>query len=134
MKKRGQLIYKALLVIIASSVVILAFTSAGKSYGNREPFYKLALAKDIAITIDLMYSLPGDIKYIYPNDLSKYDVELTQNTVTVYSHKSGRQDITIASYGFAGIEKDTINARIMAKKYMVLEKIYGHIRISGVDE
>ena len=60
MKKRGQLANKAFIVIIVSAIVILAFINAGKSYGKQEVYYKLAVARDLAITIDLAYSLPGD--------------------------------------------------------------------------
>ena len=97
MQKRGQLVYKALIVILASALVITGFLQAGKSYGSQEAFYKLAVAKDLALTIDLIYAFPGDIVYIYPNDVSGYYIKIKQNTIKVYSEE---QDKTFGLYYF----------------------------------
>lgn len=134
MEKRGQLVYKALLVIIASGIVVAAFLAAGKSYGTQEAFYKLAIAKDLALTIDLMYGLPGNIVYTYPNDISDYDIEVKDNLVKIYNHNLGKTDPAFASYHFAGISKDTINAEVKGKKSILLGKINGNIKITGVDK
>ena len=134
MEKRGQLVYKALLVIIASGIVVTAFLAAGKSYGSQEAFYKLAVARDLALTIDLIYGLPGNIEYIYPNDISDYDIEVKDSLVKVYSHNLGKTDPTFASYNFAGINKDTINAEIKGKNLILLEKINDNIKMTGVDK
>lgn len=133
MKKRGQLVYKALLVIIVSGIVIAAFVAAGKSYGSQEAFYKLAVAKDLALTIDLMYGLQGNIEYTYPNDLSDYDIGARGNEIKVYDDKLGKQDPTAASYRFAGLAADSINFQVKNKKYVRLEKIDNKIKITGVD-
>src|SRR3989344_3720260 len=98
MEKRGQLVYKALLVIIASGIVVTAFLAAGKSYGSQEAFYKLAVARDLALTIDLIYGLPGNIEYIYPNDISDYDIEVKDSLVKVYSHNLGKTEIYNQKY------------------------------------
>ena len=134
MEKRGQLVYKALLVIIASGIVVTAFLAAGKSYGNQEAFYKLAVAKDLALTIDLMYGLPGNIQYTYPNDVSEYDIEVKDNNIKVYNHNFGRTDPTFASYSFAGIDKDIINSDVKGKKFIHIEKTGESIKITGVDK
>jgi len=132
MEKRGQLVYKALLVIIACGIVVVAFVVAGKSYGSQEAFYKLAIARDLALTIDLMYGLPGNLEYVYPNDVSDYDIEAKDNMILVYSHNLGKTDPTLASYIFAGIDKDYINAEIKGTKHIKIEKVNEKIRISGV--
>lgn len=133
MKKRGQLVYKALLVIIASVIIISAFIQAGKSYGSQTAFFKLAVARDLALTIDLVYGLPGNIQYVYPNDISGYDADIIGNTVTVYDHKIGRQDPTSASHSFAGLETDIINAQVKGAKFVRIEKTDNKIIITGVD-
>ena len=133
MEKRGQLVNKALIVIIASAIVIMAFISAGKAYGSQEAFYKLAVARDLAITIDLMYSLPGNIEYVYPNDVSGYDIEVSDFSVKVYKHKTGKLDPTIAKHSFVGTDYDNLNAEIKGKRFVKLEKAERNIKITGVD-
>ncbi len=132
MKKRGEIPYKALFEIILSAVIVIAFIGAGKSYGSEEAFYKLAVAKDLALTIDLIYALPGSIEYTYPNDVSDYDLEITQNSINVYSHNLGKTDPTRASYRIAGISSDSISANIEAKKFIRIEKANGKVKITGV--
>lgn len=132
--KRGQLVYEALLVMIASGIIIAAFVSAGKSYGSQEAFYKLAVARDLALTIDLLYGLPGDVIYAYPNDVSDYYIEVNENTIKIYNKKLGKQDPTVAKHSLAGLGTYTINKQIKDKKFVRLEKFDNEIKITGVDE
>ena len=134
MKKRGQLVYKAIVVIIASAIVIFAFLQAGKSYGNQEAFYKLAVAKDLALTLDLIYGLPGDIIYTYPNGVSQYDIEVIDNKIKIYNHEIGKNDPTAASYSFAGIASGNLKTEIKAMKFVKIEKKNNKIEITGVPE
>lgn len=131
MEKRGQLVYKALAVIIGSAIVILGFIEAGKNYGNQETFYKLAVAKDLSLTIDLMYGLPGDIEFIYSNDISGYDIEIKENTIRIYN---GEQDKTIGAYTFAGTSKDKIDAHLKNSQFIKLQKTGDKITIRGINK
>jgi|SRR3989344_3025571 len=131
MKKRGQLANKAFIVIIVSAIVILAFINAGKSYGKQEVYYKLAVARDLAITIDLAYSLPGDFYYIYPNEISGYDIEFKDNSVRVYSSKLGKLDPTIASHSFAGLSADKLDTILANAKFLTIEKKGEKLQIAG---
>ncbi len=132
MQKRGQLVFKSLIVIIASAIVIVAFLQAGKSYGKQEAFYKLAVARDLALTIDLMYGLPGNIEYKYPNDISGYNIKVENNRVIVSESKSS--DVTAASHDFAGISSDDFKASAEGKKFVKLSKAGNKITMTGVDE
>ena len=133
MEKRGQLVFEALLVIIASGVVISAFVMAGKSYGSQDAYYRLAVSKDLALAIDLMYALPGDVVFTYPNDVSSYDIEIKDYSIRVYSHKSSL-DPVVGTYSFAGTSTDKIEVAIRGEKFVRLEKIGNNIKISGVDK
>jgi len=132
MKKRGQLVYKALVVIIASAIVIFAFVKAGQSYGNQTAFYKLAIAKDLALTIDTIRGLPGDIELTYPNDVSGYDIEFKTNTVIVYDHSSGKLDPLQASYNYHVPEKYYQNTIIQNANFIKFSKIGDKISVSGI--
>ena len=108
MQKRGQLIFKALFIIIASTIIVVAFLQAGKSFGSQEAFYKIAVAKDIALIIDELYTLPGDIIIEYSNDLSEYTISVKGNTVKVYSTNAGETDATAGIYRFIGAEIEQV--------------------------
>ena len=134
MNKRGQeLIFEVLFWTIISGLVITTFAEAGRSYGKQEAFNKLAVAKDLALTIDLIYGLQGDIIYTYPNDVFDYYIDIKDNIILVYNNKLGKQDPTLASYRFASLGTDSINIQIKGKKYIRLEKVGNKLRISGVD-
>ncbi|MBI2541387.1 hypothetical protein HYV80_01635 [Candidatus Woesearchaeota archaeon] len=130
MKKRGQIVYEALVVIIAGVLIITGFVQGGKSYGQQEAFYKLAVAKDIAVTIDLIYALPGNIEYTYPNDVSGYDIEIKNNIIKVY--KTSSTDSTLQYYNYVGTDKDQLNFLVKSQKFLKIEKINGKIKITGV--
>ena len=133
MKKRAQTVYEALVIIICGALIIAGFVQAGKSYGRQEAYYKLAVAKDIALTIDLLYGMPGDVSFKYPNDVVGYDIEIRNNVVKIY-HTGSANDLTSQSYTFAGIDKDPLSITIKNQKFLKFEKSNGRIKISGVQE
>jgi hypothetical protein len=130
MQKRGQLVNKALIVLIVSAIVVIAFISAGKSFGSGDAYYKLAVAKDIALSVDLISGMPGDIVFTYPNDLSGYDIEVTKNIVFVYSNKFGKLDPVKASYTFSNAGYPIDNTYIKNAKYVIIEKTGNKIKIT----
>ena len=134
MEKIGQLGYKGIIVLTISALIIGMFVHAGSSYGSGQAYYGLAISKDIALTIDLMYSLPGDVKYIYPNDVSAYDFMIKDNHVNVYSHSFGKFDTVVGIYRYAGIENDKLNVEIRGEKYILMEKIKDKIKITGIND
>ena len=132
MKKKGEeLSLLALLVTIASAVVFGFLVYKGYSYGSQHEFYKIAVARDLALTIDTAYSLPGDISYVYPNDVLGYDIEIKDNLVKIYDHKS---KILADTYRFAGIAGHKLDTFIENAKYIKLEKKGDEIKISGVGQ
>ena len=129
MKKRGQLVYKGLIIAIVCVMVILAFVQAGKSYGSKDVFYKLAVAKDLALIIDELYAVPGDVAISYQNDLSKYGVYVNGNSVKVYSINTGLLDVTSGQYTFFGPKIE--ETKIENPKPLLISKIKGKITLSG---
>ena len=132
MKKRGSIVANAMIVIIISALIVASFYNIGEAYGTEEVFYKFAVAKDLAIHLDLIYSLPGDIEYIYPNDVSKYDVELKDNKVSVFDHNSNKLDPTIGVYEFVGISSDKPEFMAQGQKFVKISKSKNKISITGV--
>ncbi|HLC50420.1 MAG TPA: hypothetical protein VJI97_03245 [Candidatus Nanoarchaeia archaeon] len=134
MQKRGQLVNKALIVLIVSAIIVIAFISAGKSFGSQEAYYKLAVAKDLALSVDIISGLPGDTSFTYPNDVSGYDIEVKKNSVTVYSNKLGKLDPIKAVYGFSNAGYPIDDTYIKNSKYILIEKTGSIIKITGTND
>ena len=133
MGKNGQLLsYKAIFVLIVSSLLIYVFILAGKSFGSQEAPYKNALAKEIALTIDTIYSIPGDIIFIYPNQISGYTIEIKDNSVLVYKGNN-KLDPTIQSYAFHRISSDNPDFIISSHKYLTIQKKNNQLKITGLE-
>ena len=134
MKKRGQLVYKAIISLVVSAIIIAAFISAGKSYGSNEASFKLAIAKDIALLIDVIYAYDGDIIFNYPNDISGFEIDIRDGLVRVYSKSQGRNDVTAQSYFYSGNAKESLDFSIINSKFIRFEKSNGKLKISGMTE
>ena len=130
MKKRAQLTYKAMISLIASAMVIAAFYAAGNSYGNSEAYYKLAVAKDLALMLDLVYSYNGNVDIIYPNELTGYDVEVYDQSIRIYGTNYGKEDLIFESYSLVSNEKDIPNFYIKNPKFLNIQKRDGKVIIS----
>lgn len=133
MHKRGTIPYRYLFGALIGILILTAFLYAGKTFGNQKAYYKAAVARDVAITIDLAYGLPGDMEFNYPNDVSGYGIEIKNNLVKVYDIKLGTLDPVLASYNFAGINKESLDFSIHGKKFVKISKIKDRVQITGVD-
>ena len=134
MKKRGQLVYKNIISLVVSAIIIVAFISAGRSYGSNEASFKLALAKDIALAIDVIYAYDGDIVFNYPNDISGFEIDIRDGIVKVYSKSQGKNDITAQSYYYSGNTKENLDFSIINSKFIRFEKSNGKLKIYGIQE
>jgi len=108
MKKRGQLVYKLLFVLIMVAITIIAFLSAGKTWGNGDIYYKAAIAKDLAMMINQLHVMPGDAEIIYPQDLSKHTLVIRDNTIKVSTTEFGIDEVTTAKHTFVGNPIDEV--------------------------
>ena len=133
MQKRGQFPYRYLFGALIGILILTSFLYAAKTVGNQKAYYKAAVARDIAIAIDLAYGLPGNIEFKYPNDVSGYGIEIKNNLVKVYDIKLGTFDPVSASYNFAGINKESLNSNIQGKKFVKITKAEGRLNVVGVD-
>jgi|TARA_B100001971_G_scaffold134278_1_gene124095 hypothetical protein len=89
MKKRGVesggLVLISIITLIVALVVGLLYPRIAKVYGTGEIVLKTTAARDIALIIDEMYVYPYDINVEFDYDLSNFIVEISQNSVKIYS-------------------------------------------------
>lgn len=125
MDKKGDFTLKALILLIISVMVVVAFYQGGFSYGNMDAYYKISVAKDIALIVDSAYALPGDVELNYNNNLSKYSVIVDGNIVKVYSKSFGAVDFTGGEYKFFGPEIKHVE--VSSPENFVIKKSEGKI-------
>lgn len=85
MKKRSQLTLKPFIELIVIAGIIAAFVYIGASLGSGEYYFKLRSAEEIAILSNTLCGLSGNTEIAFPSDLSKFNVEIENNVVYVYS-------------------------------------------------
>lgn len=106
--------------MIISALIVVSFIMAGRAYGKQEIYFKVAVAKDVAFLIDSLYSTPGDVEFIYPQEMPGFGIKISDNKVTVFKHSA--LDSAAASYSYAGIN-DKIDTQIeCSNKIMFLKK------------
>lgn len=127
MKKRSWLAIEALFVIIVCAVILLSFIQAAKSFGSREVYYKTAIARDISLIIDSLYSIPGDAKIEYSNDISKYSILVKNNEVRIYKTTYDLTDVTKGKYIFYGPKIQ--ETRVIHPDILIIEKKDGKISL-----
>ncbi len=120
MLKEGQLTGKALVVIILSVIIMLSFITKANEYGSGEAQQKQAIANDLALIINQLYALPGDVSFFYSQDASRYTISVERNIITVYSDSGSPDEFTagkasFVGYGFTSLTKKP-NPLLISKK------------------
>ncbi len=86
--------------IIAGIVAALVLTWAAVSYAEGTIFVKTKIARDIALEVNTLYAVPGEVYLKYPQNLSIYRVEFDDDKDLVWVYEEG--DILKPSYPYSG--------------------------------
>ena len=123
--RKGQLIVKAIVVIVLAGIILFAFPYIGQEYGSGEVYKKEITAKEIALTLDTLYSSPYDIVVYYEKDLSGLIVEIIDNKVMIYNSifRGKKFDPTSKEYDFAPTGINKINVKLESPKRIKFEKL-----------
>lgn len=138
MTKRGTLTLIAIAGIIMGAIVLLTFLKVSELYATGRITAKVAATRDIALVIDAIYSFPHDVTLEYEYDLSDFIVEISQNSVRIYSESSLDDEGEIR-----GNEKPKPHAFVPADddpsiildrpRKIVFEKEDGVLTITGIE-
>jgi len=89
--KRGEIVevvlMPAMIMLLAFAVFLVMFNWVGK-IGETTTFQKEFLAKDIALLIDSLYTVPGQAVVYYSKKTFNFTIEISENKVEVYENKS----------------------------------------------
>ena len=76
-----------LIEIIAGLAAAFILTQIASDYAKGAIFLKTKIARDIAIEVNTLYAVPGDVYLQYPQNLSDYRVEFDEKTDIVKVYK-----------------------------------------------
>jgi len=99
MNKKSMVFWMFIEIIIGVLAAYL-LTSVALNYGEQNIFLKTKLARDIAIEVNTLYAVPGNIYLQYPQNLSDYRVEFDENVNIVKVYQS--IDPIPPSYNYVG--------------------------------
>jgi hypothetical protein len=139
MKKRGQLVFITIIVIVVALLVGLLYPKIAKTLATGDMALKIAATRDIALIIDAIYSSPYDIEIDYDYDLSKLIVDISQSSVKIYdaslvSVDNGiiqGSDPNFAKYSFVPVD-DNPNIILDRPKRILFSKTDGRLTIRGI--
>lgn len=128
MQKRGQLLsFKNLIEVLLSFGMIVVFLLAGRALGSGEFHHKASIAQDIALTIEQLHAMPGDVTFYYPQDVSRYTVLANGNTITLSTAALIKDPLQVSAT-FVGLPMD--NAKIEKPTQLLIKKSEGKIFLS----
>ncbi len=116
------------MTVIMSVFLLIAFTSAGKTFGKGEFYQRMAIARDLAITIETLYAVPGDVQMVYPLDLGGLGIKISKNAVTVF--EGSKFDTTATVYEFAD-RQPPLDILISKASTLLIEKKGSKVTITG---
>ena len=126
-KKASSILLMVFEVLIAVSVIIVGINVAIEQ-GQSEKVRKIFIADDLALMINTVVGVPGDVVVGYPEDVEKYQFLLTGQSITVLVQGDGPEGHVTKNFqlpeGYtAEIDPDAQEAKnlcIEKKNYKVL--------------
>ena len=139
MKKRGQLVFIAIITLVVALLVGLLYPKIAKTLATGDMALKIAAARDIALIIDAIYAFPYDIEIEYYYDLSELIVDISQSSVKIYdaslvSVDNGiiqGSDPNFAKYSFVPVD-DNPNLILDMPKRILFSKTDDGLNIIGI--
>lgn len=114
-----------IIIIVVALVVALMLPYIAKAYASGDVVLRTAAARDIALTMSMIYAYPYDMDATYDFDLSKFLVEISENKVTV-----GKDLKRGSKYSFAAIGDDKPGFILRNPKKIIFEKEDGKFKCS----
>ena len=131
LEKRGFIIYTIIKIVVGVSFALLLLWYAYEK-GTGVDFERTYLAKDIALTIDALYGVPGNAVVDYDNRYMeqfnpRYDIHVAGSIVEVYSHTA--PDL-VSTYPYGEVAAYPINILLERPSYLAFVLQNGRIGIS----
>lgn len=88
--------------IIVGFAAAWILTAEALNYAEGDIFLKTKIARDVAIEVNTLYAVPGNIYLQYPQNLSNFIVDFDENMNVVKVYQSIDPDIIKPNYPYVG--------------------------------
>ena len=130
MKKRGEITLWFLVELIGAFLVVYLAVSISMAQAKGTIFEQLNIAKDIAMQINALNSIHGDV-FISGKNMHGYSIKITGNKIEVFESES---DLVKGAYYFVNTHDNSINFLLKNSadnpKNLAISKINGKISLS----
>ena len=126
MKKKGTMVLWFLIELIAAAFVGYMAVSLSVAYTQKTIYEKLNIAKDLAMQINTLSSVPGDA-YIVNKNLHGYSLYFSGSKIEVFED---RFDQAKGIYYFTKIGSSKLDLKLDKPNQVVISKINNEIIIS----
>ena len=133
MSKRGQLVLRALGILLVSAILILMYPYIGEQLGKREFYKKVIAVREVALILDTIYAYSYDTTLYYEKDLSGLIIEASDKKIMVYNSKMGKKDPTLSEYHLFPTGNNILEFKIESPKRIRIDKT-GNIVTARKDE
>ena len=126
MKKRGDINLWFLVELIGAILIVYLAINISTARAEGTIYEELNIAKDIAMQINTLASIPGDA-YIVNSNLHGYSIKITDNKIEVFEDYS---DLVKGTYFFVETADSNLNVNLEKPSQVVISKIADEIKIS----
>ena len=128
MKKRGDISLWFLVEVVGAFLVVYLAINVASTYSKGTVYEKLNLAKDIAMQINTLSSIPGDA-YIINKNFHGYSLRIIDNKVEVFEDSN---ELAKGIYYFVKSGNYNLNILLQKPEQVVVSKIGNEIKISKI--
>jgi|TARA_Y100000310_G_scaffold257360_1_gene265404 hypothetical protein len=126
MKKRGDINLWFLVELIGAILIVYLAINISTSRAEGTIYEELNIAKDIAMQINTLASIPGDA-YIVNNNLHGYSIKITDDKIEVFEDYS---NLVKGTYFFVKTVDSNLNTNLKKPNQVVISKISNKLSIS----
>ncbi|MBI3035519.1 hypothetical protein HYY71_04295 [Candidatus Woesearchaeota archaeon] len=125
MEKRGDVNLWFLSEFVAAFIIAYTIASASAAIAQETINEKLNIAKDLAMQINALSSVPGD-GYIVNDNLHGYSLQFSENKIEVFDNDFNPKGV----YYFVKIGDSKLNVKLNKPKRAVIMKTGNEISVS----
>ncbi len=136
MIKRGQLVLKALIVLVISAAIIILYPYIGAQFGSRDVYKREIAAREIALIIDTLYAYPYDVTISYEKDLTGLSLEISDNKIKIYGARFNNYLLDPSNRKYDFIPTGAIKTKLKLEnpEKIKFEKLNGELSVNEIKE
>lgn len=124
--KRGVTL-RAIITLVIIALLLFLFPLVGKTFGKQLIFNKVYTTKDLALLVNAIYLVPGNVIVAYNSSTSDFDFSFRENKVSAYT--GSVIDPTKASHWYVDVIDNPLDITLEQPEMIFLKKINKKLEI-----